>query len=54
MNTKLNDERAAETRLFQYNQFQKGECGMRDFSIDLLWAKIQTACVAVGGWLGYF
>ena len=27
---------------------------MRDFTIDLLWAKIQTACVAVGGWLGYF
>ena len=27
---------------------------MRDFSIDLLWAKIQTACVAIGGWIGYF
>lgn len=27
---------------------------MRDFSIDLLWAKIQAACAAVGGWLGYF
>ena len=27
---------------------------MRDFSIDLLWTKIQAACAAVGGWLGYF
>ena len=27
---------------------------MRDFSIDLLWAKIQTAITALGGWLGYF
>ena len=26
---------------------------MRDFSIDLLWAKIQAACAAEGGWLGY-
>lgn len=27
---------------------------MRDFSIDLVWAKIQMAFAAVGGWLGYF
>ena len=27
---------------------------MRDFSIDLIWAKIQMAIAAVGGWLGYF
>ena len=27
---------------------------MRDLSIDLLWAKIQAACAAMGGWLGYF
>lgn len=27
---------------------------MRDFSIDLVWAKIQMAIAAVGGWLGYF
>ena len=27
---------------------------MRDFSIDLLWTKIQVAITAVGGWLGYF
>ena len=27
---------------------------MRDFSIDLLWAKIQAAITAIGGWLGYF
>lgn len=27
---------------------------MRDFSIDLVWAKIQMAFAAIGGWLGYF
>ena len=27
---------------------------MRDFSIDLIWAKIQAAITAIGGWLGYF
>ena len=27
---------------------------MRDFSIDLIWAKVQMAAAAVGGWLGYF
>ena len=27
---------------------------MRDFSIDLVWAKLQMACTAIGGWLGYF
>ena len=27
---------------------------MRDFSIDLIWAKFQMAFAAVGGWLGYF
>ena len=27
---------------------------MRDFSIDLVWTKIQVAITAVGGWLGYF
>ena len=27
---------------------------MRDFSIDLIWAKIQMVITAVGGWLGYF
>ena len=27
---------------------------MRDFSIDILWAKIQTAITALGGFLGYF
>ncbi len=27
---------------------------MRDFKIDLIWAKIQAACAAIGGWLGYF
>ena len=27
---------------------------MRDFSIDLVWAKLQAAFTAIGGWLGYF
>ena len=27
---------------------------MRDFTIDLVWAKLQLAISAVGGWLGYF
>ena len=27
---------------------------MRDFSIDLIWSKIQIAVTAIGGWLGYF
>ncbi len=27
---------------------------MRDFSIDILWAKVQAAVTAIGGWLGYF
>ena len=27
---------------------------MRDFTIDLVWAKIQAAITVIGGWLGYF
>ena len=27
---------------------------MRNFSIDLVWAKVQTAAAAIGGYLGYF
>lgn len=27
---------------------------MRDFSIDLIWAKIQMAFSVIGGWIGYF
>ena len=26
---------------------------MRDFSIDLIWAKLQMAIAAIGGWLGF-
>ena len=26
---------------------------MRDFSIDLIWAKLQIAITAAGGWMGY-
>lgn len=27
---------------------------MRDFSIDIVWSKVQVAITALGGWLGYF
>ena len=27
---------------------------MRDFTIDLVWTKIQIAAAGIGGWLGYF
>ena len=27
---------------------------MRDFTIDLVWAKFQAAFTAIGAWLGYF
>ena len=27
---------------------------MRNFSVDLIWAKVQVAITAIGGWLGYF
>ncbi len=27
---------------------------MKDFSIDLVWTKIQIAITALGGWFGYF
>ena len=27
---------------------------MRNYTIDLIWAKIQIAAAALGGWLGYF
>ena len=27
---------------------------MRDFSIDLIWAKIQVTFTAIGGWIGWF
>ena len=30
------------------------EENMRDFSIDIVWAKLQMGVSAVGGWLGYF
>ena len=27
---------------------------MRDFTIDIIWSKVQMAFTAFGGWLGYF
>ena len=38
----------------KYNPNYEGGNIMRDFSIDLVWAKLQMAIAAVGGWLGYF
>ena len=35
-------------------QNNKEEITMRDFSIDLIWTKVQIAITAIGGWLGYF
>ena len=40
--------------LVAYNPNYEGGNIMRDFSIDLVWAKLQMAIAAVGGWLGYF
>jgi toxin secretion/phage lysis holin len=39
---------------FSILQKETEETTMRDFSIDLIWAKIQIAITAIGGWLGYF
>lgn len=33
---------------------QKEENAMRDFTIDLVWTKVQIAITAIGGWMGYF
>ncbi len=33
---------------------EKEENDMRNFSIDLVWAKIQAAVAAIGGYIGYF
>ncbi len=38
---------------FRYIKTQE-DLTMRDFSIDLIWTKVQMAITAVGGWLGYF
>ena len=27
---------------------------MRDYTIDLIWTKVQIAITAIGGWIGYF
>ena len=39
---------------FSILQTETEETTMRDFSIDLIWAKIQIAITAIGGWLGCF
>ena len=46
------DPLSSRGRVFQFNG--KEEIIMRDFSIDLIWTKIQIAITAIGGWLGYF
>ena len=38
---------------FSYIKAQE-DFPMRDFSIEIIWAKLQMAIAAVGGWLGYF
>ena len=35
-------------------EIKGGFQSMRDFTIDLIWAKIQAAITVIGGWLGYF
>ena len=37
-----------------YMQSKQEDLNMRNFSIDIVWAKIQMAVAAIGGWLGYF
>ena len=32
----------------------KEEIDRRNFTIDLIWTKIQVAVTALGGWIGYF
>ena len=39
---------------FFYTTKRLEETKMRDFSIDLIWTKVQIAFTALGGWLGYF
>ena len=36
-----------------YNHKKQEEHIMRDFNIDLIWAKLQIAIAGIGGWLGY-
>ena len=45
-------EAAASGRF--YMQSRQEDLTMRNFSIDIVWAKIQMAVAAIGGWLGYF
>ena len=40
-------------RSFLY-AIKQEDLNMRNFSIDIVWAKIQMAVAAIGGWLGYF
>ena len=47
-------DRPALTRGRVFHINNKEETTMRDFSIDLIWTKVQIAITALGGWLGYF
>ena len=40
-------------RLF-FNATKQRRIDYEEFSIDIVWAKIQMAVAAIGGWLGYF
>ena len=48
------DRPALSTRAGFSYQKQQEDIIMSDFSIDLIWTKIQIAVTALGGWLGYF
>ena len=44
-------------QLFVMNLFfitERRTLDMRDFSVDLVWTKVQIAITAIGGWVGYF
>ena len=41
-------------RLFFKMQKTQEDMKMRNFSIDIIWVKIQMAITAIGGWIGYF
>ena len=37
-----------------YPDINNGRKNMKDFSIELIWTKVQMVATLIGGWLGYF
>ena len=37
-----------------FTQIDRRARFMKDFTLELIWAKAQMAITAIGGWLGYF